>query len=141
MEVPKTANEMREVLDMFLARGNDESSILWNFLTGLRGCDTNGFDTPAWVKGKTSCRVRRAGLPMTAAVMDDVVLEWGNAAFGRFVPWTGDYTEHPPRKKEGLLHYVPSHFVDHYEEAILALDRMGIQIDAYQPFFEASEEA
>jgi hypothetical protein len=58
---PKTARDMLDTLDKFLATGQDEAKTLWDVLTALRGPD-NGSDQ---AKEHATIPIRRAAFPRT----------------------------------------------------------------------------
>ena len=98
-QIPKTAAEMLDLIDEFLAARHDDNSqegaFLLNILTALRGPDASGPNSD-WLKKRTTSPIRAAAFPklyartLTSHDVDPVLIS-GMVMGGHFhLPPQGD---------------------------------------------------
>lgn len=105
-EVPADADTMLRMVDVFLARGDQQARDLQAVLSALRGPDSRD------AKSSTTIPIRRAALPETAKVADS----WGHAVRMDF------------EAKPYAAPSIDTHFGHHILMAASALRRMGREV-------------
>lgn len=108
--IPKTVNEMLEIIDTFLSTTNsDTAGHLWNILAALRGPDSNNLS----IKKATTTGIRRTAFPKTAKFAESVYSVFPAVFDGTFNPDVWDTSVH---------------FNKHIQGAICALERAGREV-------------